>query len=123
MKVRLVGQRVFLKISFLFVALHAMFIVALGNITAFAPDESGYAEIFSRLYSLNFSFEGQGGWSSGNIMFLRLLYLPAEVFSLFGLFDLMSVRVLSIICAYMAFYLLFKQVNDAALRAYKVPGG
>jgi hypothetical protein len=115
MNVRFVGRPVFFKVSIIFVALHILFILILGNITAFAPDESGYAEIFSRLYSSDFSFEGQGGWSSGNVLFLRLLYLPAKIFSILGCSNLISVRLLSLICAYLAFYLLVKQINEPIL--------
>ena len=115
MKVRSVERSVFIKVSLLFITLHTLFILILGNITAFAPDESGYAEIFGRLYRSDFSFEGQGGWASGNVTFLRILYFPAKVFSILGCSDLISVRLLSLICGYLAFYLLLKHINEPVL--------
>ena len=114
-KFRLSGQSRLFKISLLFLSLHIALILALGSITALAPDESGYAEIFGTLYSSDFTFDGRGGWGAGNVTFLRILYLPAKIFSILGFSDLISIRLLSLLCAYTAVYLLVKQNRNKTL--------
>jgi len=103
------------RISFVFLFSHILLIVVLGSIIAFAPDESGYAAIFDRLYSSDFTFGGQGGWGIGNVYFLRIIYLPAKIFSILGCSNLVSIRLLSLLCSYVAICLLIKRNSDHVL--------
>jgi hypothetical protein len=83
----------------------------LGNITAFAPDENVYRNIFGRLYSSSFTSEvlGFGGaWEP----WLRLIYLPAKLLTYLGFTDLLAVRFLSIGCSAIATFLLIKLAKD-----------
>ena len=81
-KFRLSERSRLFKFSLPFIALYIALILALGSITALAPDESGYAKAFGTLYSSDFTFGGRGGWGAGNITFLRILYLPAKTLAI-----------------------------------------
>jgi hypothetical protein len=67
-----------------YIGLHVTFSVLLGNITAFAPDETGYKEYFLlRLYSAGFTSDVlgfNGAWEP----WLRLVYLPAKLMTYVG---------------------------------------
>ena len=107
-----IAQSRLVIISFVFLVSHILLIIVLGSITAFAPDESGYVAIFDRLYTSDFTFGGQGGWGIGNVYFLRVIYFPAKIFSFLGCSSLVSIRLLSLLCSYIAIYLLIKRNGD-----------
>jgi hypothetical protein len=78
-----------------YIGLHVTFSILLGNITAFAPDETVYKSIFARLYSADFTSDVlgfNGAWEP----WLRLVYLPAKLMTYVGISDLMSARFLAI---------------------------
>ena len=71
-----------------YIGLHVSFSILLGNITAFAPDEGLYRDIFSNLYNAGFTSDvlGFGGaW----VPWLRLLYMPAKLLTYVGFSDLL----------------------------------
>jgi len=95
----------------IYIGLHLTFSILLGNITAFAPDENLYNDIFSRMYSADFTSDVlgfTGAWEP----WLRLLYLPAKLLTYLGLSDLLAVRFLSIGCSALATFLLIKVAKD-----------
>jgi hypothetical protein len=94
-----------------YIGLHVTFSILLGKITAFAPDEGLYNDIFSRLYTAGFTSEvlGFGGaW----VPWLRLIYLPAKFLTYLGFSDLLAVRFLSIGCSALATFLLIKMAKN-----------
>jgi len=94
-----------------YIGLHVTFSILLGNITAFAPDEGLYKDIFSRLYSANFTSDVLG-FSGAWEPWLRLLYLPAKLLTYLGISDLLSIRFLAIAYSSLATYLLIKMAKD-----------
>jgi hypothetical protein len=66
-----------------YIGLHVTFSILLGNITAFAPDEGLYKEIFSKLYSTGFTSDVLG-FSGAWEPWLRLIYLPAKLLTYLG---------------------------------------
>jgi hypothetical protein len=104
-----------------YIGLHVSFSILLGNITAFAPDESSYRAIFGQLYLAGFTSDvvGFGGaW----VPWLRLLYLPAKLLTYLGFSDLLAIRFLSIACSALSTYLLVKiaKNNGRDDRVFKV---
>jgi hypothetical protein len=94
-----------------YIGLHVTFSILLGNITAFAPDEGLYADIFSRLYLADFTSDVlgfNGAWEP----WLRLFYLPAKLLTYLSISDLLSLRFLAIAHATLATYLLIKMAKD-----------
>jgi hypothetical protein len=84
----------------------------LGNITAFAPDEENYRNIFSKLYSTDFQAAETIGYHSAWEPWLRVFYLPAKLLTYLGISDLLSVRFLAIAYSVMANYLLIRMAKD-----------
>jgi len=54
-----------------FIGLHLIFSVLLGNITAFAPDEENYRNIFSNLYKSDFDTSTAIGYQATWVPWLR----------------------------------------------------
>ena len=94
-----------------YIGLHVTFSVLLGNITAFAPDEGLYKDIFSRLYSADFTSDVLG-FSGAWEPWLRLFYLPAKLLAYLGFTDLLAVRFLAIGYSSLATFLLIKVAKD-----------
>ena len=95
-----------------YIGLHVTFSVLLGNITAFAPDEVGYRNIFSELYSSEFNSSNAIGYQSAWEPWLRLFYLPAKLLTYLGFPDLLAVRFLAIGYSTLATFLLIKMAKD-----------
>ena len=93
-----------------YIGLHVTFSVLLGNITAFAPDENLYRDIFSNLYDVGFTSEV--GFSGIWEPWLRTLYLPAQLLTYLGISDLLSLRFLAVAYSTLATYLLIKMAKD-----------
>jgi len=94
-----------------YIWLHVTFSILLGNITAFAPDESLYKGIFSKLYSEGFTSDVlgfNGAWEP----WLRLVYLPAKLMTYVGISDLMSARFLAITYSALATLLVVKIAKE-----------
>jgi hypothetical protein len=90
-------------ILFLF---HLIFILLLGDFVGFAPDETNYRIVFEQLYNDDFDISlYPNGWTQSEI-FLRLIYLPAKIFNIFGLSSLLSLRVLSALVSSATLFLL-----------------
>ena len=104
-----------------YIGLHVTFSVLLGNITAFAPDENVYKNIFTSLYSAGFTSDvlGFGGaWEP----WLRLVYLPAKLMTYVGISDLMAARFLAITYSALATLLVVKiaKENHRDDRVFKI---
>jgi len=97
--------RIRLVLTF-FVTIHILLAVVIGNSVILAPDEGGYVYTFKNLYgdSEDPNPQFSSGWISAPKIFLFLIYFPAKVFTLFGLSDLMAVRLLSVMVTSMVFY-------------------
>jgi hypothetical protein len=94
-----------------YIGLHISFSLLLGNITAFAPDENLYRDIFSRLYSAGFTSDVLGFYGAWE-PWLRLIYLPAKLLTYLGISDLLAARLLAISCSALATYLLIKMAKN-----------
>ena len=90
-----------------YIGLHVTFSALLGNITAFAPDEGMYKEIFSRLYSADFTSDVLG-FSGAWEPWLRIVYLPAKLMTYVGISDLMAARFLAISYSTIATFLVIR---------------
>ena len=95
-----------------YIGLHVTFSILLGNITAFAPDEGNYRNIFSNLYSSEFNSLDAIGYQSAWEPWLRLFYLPAKLLTYIGISDLLALRFLAIAYSTLATYLLVKMARD-----------
>jgi hypothetical protein len=103
-----------------YIGLHVTFSLLLGNITAFAPDENLYRDIFSRLYSAGFTSDV--GFSGVWAPWLRLVYLPAKLLTYIGFSDLIAARFLAITFSALATYLVVEiaKANGRDDRVFKV---
>jgi hypothetical protein len=95
-----------------YIGLHVTFSMLLGNITAFAPDEGNYRNIFSTLYSSEFQSVDAIGYQSAWAPWLRLFYLPAKLLTYIGFTDLLAIRFLAIGYSVLATFLLVKMAKD-----------
>jgi hypothetical protein len=95
-----------------YIGLHVTFSVLLGNITAFAPDEGLYKDIFSKLYSSEFRSSETIGYQSAWEPWLRLFYLPAKLLTYLGFSDLLAIRFLAIGYSTLATFLLVKMAKN-----------
>jgi hypothetical protein len=95
-----------------YIGLHVTFSVLLGNITALAPDEGNYRNIFSNLYSSEFETDDAIGYQSAWEPWLRLFYLPAKLLTYLGFTDLLAIRFLAVGYSTLATYLLIKMAKD-----------
>jgi len=95
------------RLLWIFCSVHLLVAVFLGEIFAFAPDEGGYLNIFKELYSRHFSLVGHLGWvATTPTLFVQVIYLPAKIFTLFGLPDYLALRILAIALSALSVYLL-----------------
>ena len=95
-----------------YIGLHVTFSILLGNITAFAPDEENYRNIFSKLYTTDFQAAETIGYHSAWEPWLRIFYLPAKLLTYLGISDLLSLRFLAIAYSALATYLLIKMAKN-----------
>jgi hypothetical protein len=104
-----------------YIGLHLTFSILLGNITAFAPDEGNYRDIFSDLYSSEFQSSETIGYQSAWEPWLRLFYLPAKLLTYLAISDLLAIRLLAIGYSALATVLLVKMAknNDRDDRVFK----
>ena len=91
-----------------YIGLHVTFSVLLANITAFAPDEESYLDLFSKLYNSDFTLAGTPGFDDANLNWLKLIYLPAKLMNILGVESLLALRFLSIGYSAMATLLLVR---------------
>lgn len=98
-------RRMILLLAF-FISTHILLAVLIGNSVVLAPDEGGYAYTFKNIYggSEDPNPQFSSGWISAPKIFLFLVYLPAKVFSIFGVSDLLSIRLLSIMLSALVMY-------------------
>ena len=94
------------RVVLLFFLIHAIALTLLDKVTAFAPDEVSYIQVFENLYTQDFDLDPFLGWPSESFNVLRLLYLPAKVMQVAGFSSFYSVRILSVLCAFIALYAL-----------------
>ena len=80
---------------------HVIFLIILGESSAFTSDEGGYLYTFSQLYGVQNDPNPQfgSGWIAAPKWFLQVVYLPAEIFTNFGVPDYLAIRLLSAIMA------------------------
>jgi hypothetical protein len=88
-----------------------MFSILLGNITAFAPDEVTYKDIFLKLYSSGITSDVPG-FSGAWEPWFQFIYSPAKLLTYLGFTDLMAIRFLAIGCSALATFLLIKMARD-----------
>ena len=100
-----IQERIRLLFTF-FVAIHILLAVIIGDSVILAPDEGGYLYTFINLYGDSDDPNPQfaSGWISAPKIFLFLVYLPAKIFTLIGISDLLAIRLLSILLTSVVFY-------------------
>jgi len=86
--------------------------VLLSNVTAFAPDEKLYLDIYQKTRASKVNLKEHIGWPTSNTFFLDVIYSPARFLSKIGLSDLDSIRIYSMILGYIAIlYLYFFMIS------------
>ena len=95
----------------IFFLTHTTLMIILGNFTGFALDEYGYAEVLKYLYEENQSTDNFSVWVNSDILFLQILYSPAKVFILFGVSEVISIRLLSIILTTLTLAILLRNLD------------
>jgi hypothetical protein len=100
------------KVIAVLTLLHIAFIILLDKVTAFAPDENNYIDIFKNLYNSNFSLVGYPGWPEGSINPLRAIYMPAKALDIIGFSDFYSVRLLTIFYSMLSLSLLLRLSSE-----------
>ena len=95
----------------IFFLTHITLMIILGNFTGFALDEYGYAEVLKYLYEENQSTDNFSVWVNSDILFLQILYSPAKVFILFGVSEVISIRLLSIILTTLTLAILLRNLD------------
>jgi hypothetical protein len=105
-----------------YIGLHVTFSILLGNITAFAPDEGNYRNIFSNLYKSDFDVNSAIGYQGTWVPWLRLVYLPAKLLTYVGISDLIAGRLLAVAFSTLATFLVIKMAKEKFRddRAFKV---
>ena len=103
-----------------YIGLHVTFSLLLGNITAFAPDENVYNDIFYRVYKTGFTSDVLGFYGAWE-PWLRLVYSPAKLLTYLGFSDLLAVRLLAISCSTLATYLVVEmaRINYRDTKVFK----
>jgi hypothetical protein len=96
----------------MFVAIHTACALLLGNFTGFAIDEYGYAEVLKYLYDPNQSTSNFSVWVNSNLIFLRLLYLPAKILIILGFDVILSLRFLSILFSTISLVLILRSCRN-----------
>ncbi|KGA11112.1 MAG: hypothetical protein GM48_0055 [actinobacterium acIB-AMD-7] len=97
----------------IFFLTHITLMIILGNFTGFALDEYGYAEVLKYLYEENQSTDNFSVWVNSDILFLQILYSPAKVFILFGVSEVISIRLLSIILTTLTLAILLHNLDTS----------
>ena len=100
------------SIVLMFTAIHIACALLLGNFTGFAIDEYGYAEVLKYLYDPNQSTANFSVWVNSNLIFLRLLYLPAKILIILGFDVILSIRFLSILFSTISLVLILRSCRD-----------
>jgi hypothetical protein len=89
-----------------FTGIHLLFAILLGNLHAFAPDESYYIGIEKDFWRSGFSTHDALGWHRTQVWFLRILFLPTRLFNEIGFPDYLAIRFESVLVCSIAVYLL-----------------
>jgi hypothetical protein len=100
------------KISVAYFFIHAIMIIILDEVTAFAPDENNYLGIFKSVVRGDSTLDGFAGWPIQNELFLELIYFPATVLVMFGFTELQSIRILSSLVSYLSLFVLYSLAGD-----------
>jgi len=100
------------KISAAYFFIHAIVIIILDEVTAFAPDENNYLGIFKSVVRGDSTLDGFAGWPVKNELFLELIYFPASVLVMFGFTELQSIRILSSLVSYLSLFVLYSLAGD-----------
>lgn len=100
------------KISAAYFFIHAIVIIILDEVTAFAPDENNYLGIFNSVVRGDSTLDGFAGWPVKNELFLELIYFPATVLVMFGFTELQSIRILSSLVTYLSLFVLYSLAGD-----------
>lgn len=102
-----------LKISAAYFFIHAITIIILDEVTAFAPDENNYLGIFKSVVRGDSTLDGFAGWPIQNELFLELIYFPATVLVMIGFTELQSIRILSSLVSYLSLFVLYSLAGDS----------
>ena len=98
------------SLVFLYLTSHIVFLLILGNSFAFSSDEGGYLYTFKNLYGSQDDPTPQygSGWLATPKWFLQMVYIPAKLFSIFGIPDYFAIRLLSVIIATFCVWLILQ---------------
>jgi len=107
------------RVFFLFFSTHTVALALLDKVTAFAPDEVSYIQVFDELYTKDFDLSPFLGWRLESVNVLRFLYLPARILEFAGFSDFYSVRTLSVLYAFIAFYALLRSATNIRILGAK----
>lgn len=89
---------------------HVIFLLILGDSSAFTSDEGGYLYTFTQLYGEGSDPNPQfhSGWIAAPKWFLQVVYLPAELFTIIGIPEYLAIRLLSAVMATYCVWLLLQ---------------
>lgn len=95
------------KIAVIFISSHLFIATLLGRFYLLAPDEIGYLNTLNNLYGGELDYpQTVSGWITTPTFFLRLIYLPAKLFNLIGLSDILSLRFCTILFSFFVFRII-----------------
>lgn len=99
-------------------SVHFCVALLLGRVYAFAPDESGYLNIFKTVYRGDFNIDTILGWKDAQVNFIRVIYSPARLLEAVGVPDYLAVRLLSIAISGFSFYLVMCLARDMNVKSH-----
>ena len=87
---------------------HIVLLIFMSDFVAFSPDEKGYVNSFTKIYSLDreIATKGQSGWINTPTFFLWIAYAPAKFLHLLGVDELIAVRIMSSLIITYCFYVI-----------------
>ena len=97
-----------MNLTFGFFMAHIVFLILISDFIAFSPDEKGYVDTFTKIYSLDREVftKGQSGWINTPTFFLWIAYAPARFIHFLGVDELIAVRIISIFMITYSFYVI-----------------
>lgn len=118
------GDHFFLIFTTIYFTAHFFLQILLSNITAFAPDEELYLEIYLKTNNSTRDLQQQIGWPISSQLFLDIIYGPARLLELFGLSALNSIRVYASLMSYSAisitYFFLKSRVKSNGVKKSKM---
>ena len=112
-KFRFQSNKAVIILFVLFVVPRLCLIFLIGPITAFAPDEKNYLEMFGTLYNFKVTPIDYPGWPTNNRFFLQVIYGPAKILELLGIQALYANRLQALLLSSISFMLLLRKVQKS----------